>query len=226
VTKIFTEIGNQRLLLKRTESVVEYFFLHQFLNNNSLTFIGTQKELARLLSIHENSITNALTSLEKRGWIQRIRQDSQTIIKFTQLLSERLRRITFYSTEISLFLSDVEFHDEIRSINENMHIRITQLETNLQQQNEIQQHYDSHIIHISEKQLMEFAKNLKSSLSNTQDSRSLKERVLSEIFAFQQDLKENYQNNNSKLPDTFVKTLQERFLLKIQELQNRKEISE
>ena len=167
------------------EKAICLYFLHRKLKGSSNKFSLGQKKLVKIIGRHENSISRALKSLEKKVWITREQKDKTNIITFSPPIKELQRLVCFSSKIASYSFANENQIEEFQKINANL----KQERDLLREELENHQRYITKInkvqSQITEEQIGEFVDDLLKLTSEIFDSRTLEEKIIATIKSFQ-----------------------------------------
>ncbi|RLI70899.1 hypothetical protein DRO91_01385 [Candidatus Heimdallarchaeota archaeon] len=174
--------------LTKAECAIYYFFLNRFFTQKSSDFSGGQKALARLIGFHENSVLHAVTSLEAKGWLERIRQWRKNILRFTPPKQEFRCRLRYCSGVDFGSYDIIELEDELQTIVANLEAEVKALEEELASLQKRQRELQEKQSQITKKDIIDFVDNLLTRLDDRFDPLPLKEKILQEIQLFRKKL--------------------------------------
>jgi len=174
--------------LTKAECAIYYFFLNRIFTQKSSDFSGGQKALARLIGFHENSVLHAVTSLEAKGWLKRIRQGRKNILRFTPPKQEFCCRLRYCSGVDFGSYETIALEDELQTIMVDLGSEIKALEDELADLQKRQRELQEKQSQITKEDIIDFVDNLLTRLDNRFDSLSLKEKILLEIQLFRKKL--------------------------------------
>ncbi len=169
-----------------TEQSVVMYFIKLKLDYNLATFSLGQKQLAKILYRHENSITNALSSLEKKGWIAREKAGKKMIITFTPPAKELPRLLCFFSDDVSYSLANLNRIEELQKIISKLLLERDRLQKELDNRLKIDSKVNEFISQITDEQIYEFIDILSEKIGNVFDNSSLDEKIFIAIRLFQE----------------------------------------
>lgn len=175
--------------LSKVEQAVSYFFLNKIFTEQSFRFEGGQKTLAKLIGRHENSVLNAVKSLEERGWLQRTKEHKRNILEFTPPKNELLCRLSYCSGVIVGSYSSIELQEEMTGIVEQLEAELTALQQEAALLEQRQKDLEKRAKQITPQQIIDFVDKLLVRIGNRLDQKTLEEKVLIELALFKQRLR-------------------------------------
>ena len=167
------------------EKALCLYFLHRKLKGNSNTFSLGQKKLVKIIGRHENSISRALKSLERKGWITREQKDKLNIITFSPPLKDLQRLLCFSSKVASYSLANENQREELLLINANLKQERDLLREELDNRLKNEAKINKVLSQITDVQIGEFVDDLLAIISDAYDSRTLDEKIIVTIKNFQ-----------------------------------------
>ena len=171
-----------------TEKALCLYFLHRKLKGDSNTFSLGQKKLVKIIGRHENSVSRALNSLEKKGWVTREQVGKQYNITFTPPL-RYLQQLICFSSKAALYsLASENQREELLKINTNLKLERDFLREELEQQLNQKSKTEKIISNITYDQISIFVDDLLETINDVFDSRTLDKKIAATIINFQTKL--------------------------------------
>jgi len=167
------------------EKALCLYFLHRKLKSNSNTFTLGQKKLVKIIGRKENSISRALKSLERKGWVTREKKDKLNIITFSPPLKDLQRLLCFSSKVASYSLANENQREELLKINANLKQERDLLREELDKQLKHDAKINKVLSQITDAQIGEFIDDLLSIIGDVFDNRSYDEKIIATIKNFQ-----------------------------------------
>jgi len=167
------------------EKALCLYFLHRKLKDNSNTFALGQKKLVKIIGRHENSITRALKSLERKGWVTREQKDKLNNITFSPPLKDLQRLLCFSSKVASYSLANGNQREELLKINANLKQEHDLLRDELDKRLKHDTKINKVLSQITDAQIGEFIDDLLTILGDVFDNRSNDEKIIATIKNFQ-----------------------------------------
>ena len=167
------------------EKALCLYFLHRKLKDNSNTFTLGQKKLVKIIGRHENSISRALKSLERKGWVTREQKDKLNIITFSPPLKDLQRLLCFSSRVASYSLANENQREELLKINTNLKQERDLLRDELDKRLKHDAKINKVLSQISDDQIGEFIDDLLTILGDVFDNRPNDEKIIIAIKNFQ-----------------------------------------
>jgi len=185
--------------LNNVEYKIYNFFLVRLLEHKTNAFTEGQKSLAKAIDAHENSVGDAVKSLMKKGWLKRIRNGKQYSLYFTPPKVELQCRISYCTGVNFESFTDLKIKNELREILEKLTSDLEKLEQEVQLLKQKQQMQRSKKTPLTLEHINDFVDRLLIRLNNNLDSRSLENKVLTEINLLKNRLSSNNTSNEETI---------------------------
>ena len=178
---------NRRVIsgFSKTEQALCLYFLHRKLKGNSTTFTLGQKKLVKIIGRHENSISRALNSLERKGWITREKVGKQFHLTFSPPIRILQQLICFCSKNAMYSLASENKKEELVKINATLREERDELRAELEKRLDQRKKNEEIASQITDEQLGSFVDDFLKKVNDNFDKRTLEEKLVASILTFQ-----------------------------------------